>query len=256
MTTFAYQLYSSRNFPPLADTFAMLEAEGYGHVEGYGALFADLDAEGVAALRHDLDAAGLSMPSAHFGLDMLETAPERVLAIVETLGIEMVFCPFLDAAARPADAAGWRDFGRRLAAAGKPLTEAGIAFGWHNHDFEFRPVEGGAVPLDLILEAAPGLAWEADIAWIARAGADPFAWIARHGRRIAAVHVKDIAAQDDGGADACEDGWADVGHGTLDWPALMTALAKTPARLFIMEHDNPADDRRFARRSMATAGTF
>lgn len=250
MTTFSYQLYSSRNFPPLSDTFAMLKAEGYGLVEGYGALFTGLDAEGAAALRRDLDAAGLSMPSAHFGLDMLENDSERVLAIVGALGIEMVFCPFVDAAARPTDAAGWRDFGRRLEAAGRPLTEAGIAFGWHNHDFEFLPVEDGAVPLDLILEAAPGLAWEADIAWIARGGADPFAWIARHGRRMAAVHVKDIAPD---GENTAEDGWADVGHGTLDWPALMAALAGTPARLLIIEHDNPADDRRFAQRSIAAA---
>ena len=53
------------------------------------------------------------------------------------------------------------------------------------------------------------------------------------------------------------DGWADVGHGTLDWKGLMAALrGKTPARYFVMEHDNPSDYERFARRSIAAANAF
>ena len=43
MTDFSYQLYCSRNFPPLADTLKMLAAAGYTGVEGYGALYADED---------------------------------------------------------------------------------------------------------------------------------------------------------------------------------------------------------------------
>ena len=41
MTDFSFQLYSARNFPPLADTLRMLKAAGYTAVEGYGALYAD-----------------------------------------------------------------------------------------------------------------------------------------------------------------------------------------------------------------------
>ena len=49
------------------------------------------------------------------------------------------------------------------------------------------------MPMEIFLEHAPTLEWEADIAWIVRGGADPFAWIARHGDRITLAHVKDIA---------------------------------------------------------------
>jgi hypothetical protein len=98
------------------------------------------------------------------------------------------------------------------------------------------------------LEAAPEIEWEADIAWIIRGGADPIDWIARHGDRITAVHVKDIAPD---GEAADEDGWADVGHGTVDWPGLFKQLAvHSPVKLFIMEHDNPSDAKRFATRSI------
>lgn len=37
---FSYQLYSSRNFPPMSRTFDLVARAGYAAVEGYGALYA------------------------------------------------------------------------------------------------------------------------------------------------------------------------------------------------------------------------
>ena len=131
---------------------------------------------------------------------------------------------------------------------GAQFKEAGIGFGSHNHDFEFVPLADGSIPMQILLETAPELEWEADIAWVIRGGADAADWIARHGGRITAVHVKDIAPE---GEAADEDGWADVGHGTVDWAGLFGQLkASTPATLFVMEHDNPSDAGRFASRSL------
>lgn len=247
----SYQLYSSRNFPPLADTLAMLAGAGYGGVEGYGGLFGDDDA--VEALRTGLADTGLAMLTAHFGLPMLEEAPERVLAIARTLGIRRIFCPHIAAPDRPGDATGWRAFGARLQAAGAPYRAAGLGFGWHNHDFEFVATQDGAIPIAEILTGGPDLDWEMDVAWIIRGGADPLDWIARHGPRITAAHVKDIAPA---GEATDEDGWADVGHGTVDWPACIAALRAAGCGHFVMEHDNPSDHRRFATRSIAAAKGF
>ena len=38
--------------------------------------------------------------------------------------------------------------------------------------------------------------------------------------------------------------------------AIMAALHRTSCRYFVMEHDNPSDDRRFAERSIAAATRF
>ena len=248
MTAFSYQLYSSREFPPLGDTLAMLRGLGYEQVEGYGGVYDD-----PAALRVALDSNGLTMPSGHFGLDALENDSANVIEIAKTAGMKSVFCPHIGPDLRPDSAAGWSEFGRRLAKAGEPIMKAGFTFGWHNHDFELRPLADGTVPLAHILDAAPELAWEADIAWIVRGGADPFDWIARYGDRLASVHVKDIAPA---GEKADEDGWDDVGHGTMPWPALWAALKNTPVDLFVMEHDKPNDHERFARRSIEAARGF
>ncbi|WP_424929279.1 sugar phosphate isomerase/epimerase family protein [Amaricoccus tamworthensis] len=251
MTDFSYQLYSSRNFGPLGDTLSMLAEAGYRGVEGYGALYAD--ASKVAELQAKLDQSGLIMPTAHVGLDMIENDAATVLALASDFGIQTVYCPFLTPDQRPSDADGYAAFGRRLQEAGKPLKDAGLGFGWHNHDFEFVALPDGAIPMQVMLGAAPDLEWEADIAWVIKGGADPLEWIANHGPRISAVHVKDIAPA---GEATDEDGWADVGHGTVDWPGLMKALRNTPAKHFVMEHDNPNDDVRFARRSLEAAKTY
>lgn len=245
---FSYQLYSSRNFPPLADTLTMLADLGYDGVEGYGALYAD-DAL-VADLTASLGKSGLKMPTGHFGLAQLEADPAKVLSIARTLGLNRIYCPYVLPDDRPTDAAGWRAFGTRLQTAGKPFRDAGLGFGWHNHDFELIPLPDGTYPQDAIFAGGPDLEWEVDVAWIVRGGADPLAWIAKYAPRITAAHVKDIAPK---GENTAEDGWADVGQGTVDWKAIMAALRATPCTNFIMEHDNPADHARFARRSLAAA---
>lgn len=248
MTAFSYQLYSSRNFPPLDATLKMVGDLGYAEVEGFGGVYGD-----PKALKAALDRNGLKMTSGHFGIDMLENEVDKALDIARTVGMKAIYCPYLMPDQRPTDAAGWRAFGKRLEKAGKPYRDAGYIFGWHNHDFEFFTLPDGTVPLDHLFEGGPDLAWEADIAWIIRGGADPFAWIAKYGDRITAVHVKDIAPK---GENADEDGWADVGHGTVPWGDLARALAGSPVKNFIVEHDNPKDITRLATRSIATIKAF
>ncbi len=241
----SYQLYSSRNFPPLSDTLTMLAGLGYQDVEGFGGLYAD-DAK-LAATAAGLKATGLKMPTAHFGIDMLEGDPARVLTIARMLGIKRIYCPHLMPDQRPTDGPGWRAFGARLEAAGRPYKAAGIGFGWHNHDFEFVATPDGAIPQAEILAGGPSLEWEMDVAWVIRGGADPVQWIRRYGPRITAAHVKDIAPA---GENTDEDGWADVGHGAVDWASMMAALRAVGCKHFVMEHDNPSDHARFAKRSI------
>ncbi len=248
---FSYQLYSSRNFPPMDATFRMLAKAGYTAVEGYGALYAD-DAA-VAATQAGLTATGLTMPTGHFGLGQLETDVGKVLAIAKSLKMERIYCPYVMAEDRPQDAAGWKAFGARLQAAGAPYRAAGYGFGWHNHDFEFIALADGTLPQDRIFEGGPDLEWEMDVAWVIRGGADPLAWIERYKHRITAAHIKDIAPA---GENTDEDGWADVGHGTVDWKTITAALRRIGVRHFVMEHDNPKDHVRFAIRSIASAKTF
>jgi sugar phosphate isomerase/epimerase len=245
----SFQLYSARNFLPWTGILATLGKLGYTQVEGFGGVYDD-----PKAFRAELDKNGLAMPTGHFSIDALEKDFDGVRRIAEALDIKLLICPYLLAEQRPSDAAGWRGFGERLAKVGEVAAKAGYGFAWHNHDFEFKALADGSVPQDHILSSAPGIGWEMDLAWVVRGGADPLAWIEKHGKRIVAVHVKDIAKPGEG---LDEDGWSDVGHGTIDWAGLIKLLrAKSAAKYFVMEQDNPNDIERFARRSIATVKNF
>lgn len=253
MTDLSFQLYSARNFQPFADVFAVLSKAGYTQVEGFGGIYEGMDDNQLAGLKSDLDKNGLTMPTGHFSIDILESNPARAIEIASALGFKSAYCPYLMPDQRPTSAKAWFDFGARLQKAGAPLVKAGLDFGWHNHDFEFFTLEDGSCAQTQIFAGGPELSWEADIAWIVRGGADPFEWLEEMGDRITSVHVKDIAPA---GENAGEDGWADVGHGTVPWDRLKAALNATPVRYFIVEHDNPNDLVRFATRSITSFNSY
>lgn len=240
----SYQLYSSRTESDLAGVLKHLADTGYAQVEGFGGVMGD-----PAGLRAMMDDNGLTMPSAHMAFDDLEAKPDEMLAVAGALGVQSIYAPHLQEENRPTDAAGWTAFAERLAAVGEVIRAAGLNVGWHNHDFEFVPLEDGSVPMEIMLKTAGDIEWEADIAWIVRGGADPFEWIDQYASRISSIHLKDIAPE---GKCVDEDGWADVGEGTMPWAELLNAVrTKTPARTFVMEHDKPSDPRRFAERAFS-----
>ncbi|GAA0782717.1 sugar phosphate isomerase/epimerase [Roseibium denhamense] len=248
MKAISFQLYSARNFPPLEAVLPKLKAIGYEQVEGYAPSY-----EHPEAFGDQLSASGLAMPSGHFSLADLEMRPEWVRSVAASLGIGTIICPYLDASERPVDAEGWRQLAGRLNALARQWQDQGRDFSWHNHDFEFAGLPDGAIPMDILLEHAPLMTWQADLAWIVRGGSDPLCWIADHGERITSAHVKDIAPA---GTNQGEDGWADAGFGVLDWTAYLHALTGAGTRLFVAEHDLPSDLERFASRSFGTLSSY
>ncbi|MBG6147705.1 sugar phosphate isomerase/epimerase [Labrenzia sp. EL_142] len=245
----SFQLYSARNFSPWDNVLSHLSNLGYTQVEGFGGNYEDAHAFNALLDKH-----GLAMPSGHFfPLEQFEDDLGTVVATAKTLGMKRLFCPALPPEQRVADADAWASVGKRLENIGKQVRDAGLRFGWHNHDFEFAACADGRLPMDILLQNAPSIEWEADIAWIVRGGQDPLAWIDRYAERITTAHVKDIAPEDE-----CidEDGWADVGYGVMDWKTLTAALRNIDVDLFVMEHDNPSDFERFASRSIETFQRF
>lgn len=245
---FSFQLYGARNFPPVLDILPTLKSLGYTQVEGYGPLYA-----AEPDLAQKLNDAGLTMPTGHFGLDDLMDT-DAAMKRASDLGVKMMFCPAVPQDQRSQGDDGWKALGETLAKLGETFNAGGFQFGWHNHAFEFEPTSSGAMPLDLIFASAPNIVWQHDIAWTTRGGQDAIKWIDKYADRVVAVHVKDIAPE---GECLDEDGWADVGHGTMDWQALFDAIkAKTDCKYFVMEHDNPNDVARFAKRSIEAARKF
>lgn len=245
----AVQLYTLRNaglsFPAMLEVAANAGCAG---VETVGTH--DLE---PSAMRQALDQAGLEVCSSHVALASLESDLDAVAAFQSAVGNPTVIVPWLPEP-RPSTSAGWTALGRRLAEFGTRLSPYGLDLGYHNHDFEMRTLDG-RLALDWLMEGAgDGVELELDIAWVARAGRDPMPLLERFADRIHRVHVKDIAPGVEAGAAESglpEGGWADVGHGTLDWGALLPRLARGSVRWSIIEHDEPDDAARSVARSAA-----
>ncbi len=244
----SFQLYSARKFPPLDSQLALLSKLGYRNVEPYGGLFAEPE-----TLHAGLKKYNLATPTAHIGIDRLRESVDAVAGIAKEFGIKEIVVPAVPSEERKTDAAGWTKLGKELDGYQKKLAALGIGFAWHNHDFEFAKLPDGSIPLDHIFAAAPGLDWEADIGWIEWAGEDAAAWIEKYKDRVVALHLKDLAPK---GENAEEDGQADVGHGVLDWKKLMPAVTSPGVKYLVIEHDNPNDFERFARRSFQSVSAW
>jgi len=234
------QLFSARNFQPWNAVLDTSAKAGFDGVEPFAAVFDD--ARGFRALADSFD---LTLPSAHVPLQMLEQEPEKAIGVSQTLGLKMIVVPWLPEQERPRTRAAADELARRLGVLHAWAEKAGFAFAYHNHDFEFVRLDDGSVLMDVLLDAVPGLSWEADIGWLIRAGQDPLAWLDRHAQRIVAVHLKDYVGGDS------EKGWADLGHGPTDFAPIFARLAKLPKLDYcIAEHDDPSDFDRFVRRWM------
>jgi sugar phosphate isomerase/epimerase len=237
----AYQLYSSRNFPPLPSQLPILKAMGYDAIEPWlPAYEAD-----PAAFRRALDDTGLKCLGFHMPLDGLVAEPDRFIDIALTLGATCMIPPWIDPARRLPTPAFWQSVGADLAKGAERAAQHGLTVAWHNHDFEYASLPDGTRPIDHIL-ATPGVMFEIDCGWITRAGADPAAEVVRYKDRIVAIQTKDTAPS----GTTQDDGWTATGDGTIDWAALAPLFRQTTATHMVTEHDNPSDWQAFARRSI------
>ena len=118
--------------------------------------------------------------------------------------------------------------------AAEAAQKAGLQLAYHNHDAEFRTVEG-VVPYDLFLsETAPDLVkMELDLAWVIKGGADPVALFQKHPGRFPLWHVKDL--------DAERKTILPVGKGTIDFKRIFKAASTAGMKNYFVEHDMPAD---------------
>lgn len=238
----AVQMYSLRELTqPLDDTLREVAAAGYEGIETVGT-------QGVSAdeLKALLGKHGLRVASSHVGLADLEADPNGVIAFNQAVGNDTVIVPWIDPGARSEEAAGWQALGARLGKLAAVADHSGMRLLYHNHDFEMREIDGETALAWLLEGAGEPLGLELDLAWVVRGGKDPLGLLEAFKGRVKRVHVKDIAPA---GQNEDEDGWADVGSGTLDWDALLNASRAAGAEWFVVEHDKPKDPLKSIRNS-------
>lgn len=239
----AVQLYSLRNYGTFEEQLKAVSEAGYTGVETVGTH--DLSMTDMQAL---LDKYSLKVCSSHVALSELENNLDYQMAFNKSLGNDTLVLPYLMADDRPNNAEGWRALGARVGKIAQACKAKGMNLLYHNHDFEMQMVEGATV-LELFIEGAGNdLGVELDVAWVVRGDKDPLEFLKIFSGRVSRIHVKDIALK---GENEDQDGWADVGHGTLDWGSILPTAKEAGTQWFIVEHDLPKYPVQTIERSIA-----
>ncbi|MBW5448891.1 TIM barrel protein [Cohnella sp. CFH 77786] len=224
------QLYSVRDLSEkdFLGTIRQIAEIGYKNVElaGYYGV-------GAKDLRVALSDAGLNAPSAHVGLTLNEPDKwkDNLKASAEyaaELGIRRFVVPAYPLGDNPTVGAVER-MADVLEEASDIVTQAGLTFGYHNHAFEFQPVEGQLI-IDRVFDRIPAekLFAEFDLGWVKVAGQDPAAYVEKYAGRLPLVHAKDFK----------EDGVdTEIGRGTVDWDSALAACEKAGVEYVIIEQE-------------------
>lgn len=223
------ELYTVRHLmdESVERTLAQVARIGYKEVE-----FAGYFRKTPLEIRAILDANGLTSPSAHSAdLPSIRNGFARVLEAATIIGHTTVICASLPSAEETVD--GYKRAAREFNQAGEAAAQAGLAFGFHNHEEEFKPL-GSTNGYDVLLaECDPKLVkMQLDLFWTVKGGKDPLAYFAKYPGRFTSVHVKDMAA---------DGAMVDVGAGRLPFAKYFAQSKEAGIRHYFVEHDQPPD---------------
>ena len=184
-------------------------------------------------LRDHLVQAGLRPIASHESLERIEANPDAVIAKLQMLGLRRAVVPWLAPERRSSlDAA--RRTARQLRRIAEYFDVRGMRLAYHNHDFEFEPLDGTTLWQVLVDELPASIELEIDVYWAAIAGRDPVELIRELGSRVRMLHMKDMAPTT---------GREDLppGDGVLDWPSIVSTATELGVEWYIIEQDNPTN---------------
>jgi sugar phosphate isomerase/epimerase len=160
-------------------------------------------------------------------------------------GVDYVVMPYLPNEQRPDKLDGYKALAEKMTAAAEAAKAAGLGFAYHNHSFEFQPMDG-STPLDALMAgsdpATVGL--ELDVFWVSLAGNDPVELLQKYSGRVPLVHLKDKApdAPQQFAEGPPKESFKEVGNGVLDFQAIRDACKAAGVAHYFVEQDQTAGD--------------
>lgn len=223
------QLYTVRDSmaKDVEKTLQAIAGIGYREVE-----FAGYFTRTAKEIKEMLARLELASPSTHVNGETVQQDPAPFVDLATEIGHDYVTIAYMQPENRQTadDWKRWVEVANRL---GEACRKNGIRAAYHNHDFEFQPIDG-IVPFELMIaQTDPALLdFEVDFYWVREAGLDIRDVLAMAPERMVLSHIKDRRV----------DGrMADVGDGTIDFAAILADPAAASIRHCFVEHDIPDD---------------
>lgn len=204
----ALQLYSIREdcARDLSGTLKAVAEMGYDGVEfaGYYGWSAD-------ELRGLLDNLNLKVAGTHIGLDsLLNGALDETIEFNKKIGNKFLIVPWLPEERRRSKSA-WLETAQLMNDIAKKLKPHGLCVGYHNHTFEFQPIDG-ELPWDIFFSSTvPEVVMQLDTGNAMHGGVSPegvLEILKRYPGRAITVHLKEFSATNE---------LAVIGEGDMRW---------------------------------------
>ena len=141
-------------------------------------------------------------------------------------------------------------------------AQAGLGFGYHNHELEFMRFNGtggknqvSKCALDRMIEECPKCEFILDVFWVQAGGKNPSDYIDRLKNRIRILHLKDFRIT------GRQRQFAEIGQGNLDWHAIFSRCEKYGIPFAVIEQDadflsDPFDSLALSRKFLVDEGYF
>ncbi len=172
----------------LPGTISAVAKMGYQCVEFYAPYY-DWTADEAKTVRKQLDDLGIRCNSTHNSLKSF--SPEgagKAIELNAILGSRYIVL------AHPGDVKTldqWKQVAEKLNAGNAKFQGSGLHAGYHNHDLEWKAVDGQK-PIELLAaNTDKSVMLQLDVGTCVATGNDPVAWITKNPGRIRSLHLKD-----------------------------------------------------------------
>ena len=228
---FGLQLYTLRDVLPKDPKGVLKQVASFGYkqiesYEGQSGIFWGMTPKEFKKYMDDLD---MKVVSSHCDINK---DFERKAAQAKEAGLEYLLCPWLGPQKTLDD---YKKAADKFNQCGEICRKEGLKFGYHNHDYSFKKLEG-QYPQDVLMQNTPAnlVEYEMDIYWVVTAGEDPIAWVNKYPNRFTLSHVKDRKKN----VPASETNASVVlGTGSINFAQILSAAKEKGMKYFIVEQE-------------------
>ncbi len=231
---FGVQLYSVRDELPKDPKGVMtqLAKMGYKQFESYGGPKGFLWGMEPKEIKSFLGDQGVKMVSTHFDFRGAMTKPDEMKKSIDMAaeaGLTYLLCPYIGPQKSWDD---WKKIADEFNKAGAEVGKSGLKFGYHNHDYSFKPLDGKLPQEYLLANTDPKhVMFELDMCWIEAAGQDAVAHLKKYGKRYELCHVKDYKKEGDKVVQQ------DLGQGVVDYKKILRTAMDNGMKYFLVEQE-------------------
>lgn len=251
------QLYSVRNelARDFEGTLKRVAEMGYEYVE-----FAGYFGKTAAEVKEIMHKYGLKCISVHQGPAPFFEKGYEIIDYMAELGIEYAVIPWWEAAKLQYGTLEWEDTIKKFKEYSAAVRSRGMKTLYHNHDFEFKEINGKCI-IDYLYEELPAdvVNPQFDTCWVHYAGYSPAEYIDKYADRVEVIHLKDFSCKhlaggpayaliDGDGNEIKTDNKEDnefklvpLGMGRNDFKSILEAAERADAHTVIVEQDESVD---------------